>query len=272
MNSTMVPKAIEPNDVLIARADERLAHAYDKIARADEQLARLNEQLWKLEHDTANQPSPVVGRSRPQRGRSALRGLIGLLLALCIFAGAFVSQSSYGDATKLIVARWTPQLALTSSLPTENPGLPAQATSTAKVTAATPLLPQLTPSAQTTQQDIAPESALTSPELAQLLQAMARNLANVEQGIEQLKANQEQTARENAKATEQLKASQEQLTRLIAKASDQSKASEQNQRPKILTPLMRPIATATGNSVPTHQSSQARSRPRAPTQLQSDDQ
>ena len=32
MSSTTDPKAIEPNDVLAARADERLAHAYDEIA------------------------------------------------------------------------------------------------------------------------------------------------------------------------------------------------------------------------------------------------
>ena len=51
MNSTTAPKAIEPDDVVVARADERLVHAYDQIARADEQLARLNEQLSKLEQE-----------------------------------------------------------------------------------------------------------------------------------------------------------------------------------------------------------------------------
>src|SRR5258707_1321885 len=109
MNSTPNPKAIDPNDVLIARADERLAHAYEQIARADEQLVRVNEKLSKLEHDAAPHPAAVPGR-RPSRGRAALRGLIGLLLAGCIFVAAFVSQSSYGDAAKQIFARWTPQL------------------------------------------------------------------------------------------------------------------------------------------------------------------
>jgi hypothetical protein len=255
-----------------SRADERLAHAYDQIARADEQLARLNEQLSKLEHDAAPQPSAVVG-GRPPRGRLALRGFIGLLLAVCIFVGAFVSQSSYGDAAKLIVARWAPQPILTSSLPMEKPGLPAQPSpSTVQVAAATPALPQLTPSAQTVPQDVAPTAAPISPELAQLLQTMARDLANLEQGIEQLKANQEQTARENATATEQLKASQEQMTRLIAKASEKNKASEQNLRPRTLAPPLRPIATPTRKPVPTHQSPQASARPQAPTQLQPDDQ
>ena len=56
------------------------------------------------------------------------------------------------------------------------------------------------------------------------------DLANLEQGIGQLKANQEQIARDNAKATEELKASQEQMTRLIAKLSEHSKIAEPNLR------------------------------------------
>ena len=91
MNSTPNPKSTEPDDLLIARADERLAHAYEQIARADEQLARVNEQLSNLEHDAARDPSTVLG-PRPSRGGAVLRSLIGLLLAACIFAAAFVSQ------------------------------------------------------------------------------------------------------------------------------------------------------------------------------------
>src|SRR5258705_10603430 len=116
MNSTTDPKAIEPEDVLVARADERLVHAYDQIARADEQLARLNEQLSKLEHDTADNPSAAVSH-RPPRGRPVLRGFMGLLLAVCIFVGAFVLQSSYGGAAKVIVARWAPPPTCTALAP-----------------------------------------------------------------------------------------------------------------------------------------------------------
>jgi hypothetical protein len=83
-----------------------------------------------------------------------------------------------------------------------------------------------------------------SPEPAQVLQTMARDLASVEQQIEQLKA------------------SQEQMTRLIAKAS------EQNLRPKTSAPPPRPIATPTRRPVPTLPSQQARERAQAPTRLQ----
>src|SRR5437660_2016934 len=248
MNSTPNPQAIAPADVLMARADERLAHAYEQIAHADEQLARVNEQLLKLDQDAARSPSAVLGRL-PSPGRPMLRGLVGLLLAACIFVAAFVSQSSYGDAAKPIIARWAPQIVLASSLSR----LPAQPSPSAvEVAAAEPLPPpQTTPSVPGTPQDVAPTAAPVSPELARLLQTMARDLANVEQGIEQLKASQEQMAVDNAKAVEQLKASQEQMTRLIAKAS------EQNLRPKSSPPPSRPTATPTrkpASTLPSQQS------------------
>ena len=262
MNTTTDPKANEPDDVLVARADERLVHAYDQIARADEQLARLNEQLSKLEH-AAPDPSAVVGH-RPPRSRSALRGVIGLLLAVFIFVGAFVSQSSYGDEAKLMVAQWAPQLISTSSLPIEKPGFPAQPSpSTVQVAAATPGLPQPTASAQTAPQEFAPTAAPISPELTQLLQTMARDLANVQQGIEQLKTSQEELARENGRTAEQLKASQEQMARAIANASEQNlrRSTPVTVPPRIATPARRPVSALP----PT----EARAQARAPVPLRS---
>ena len=95
MNSTPSPKAIEPDDVLVARADQRLAHAYAQIARADEQIARVNEQISKLDQGAAPDPSAVLSR-RPARSGSLVRGLIGLLLAAGIFLACF----------RLAVALW----------------------------------------------------------------------------------------------------------------------------------------------------------------------
>jgi hypothetical protein len=96
---------------------------------------------------------------------------------------------------------------------------------------------------------------------------MARDLATLRQGIEQIKASQEQLARDNAHTAEQLKATQEQMARVIAKppeakpspakpsqaktseaktseakASD-AKPSQQNPRPRISAPPTRPTAT-----------------------------
>jgi Skp family chaperone for outer membrane proteins len=138
----------------------------------------------------------------------------------------------------------------------------------------------------------APPAAL-SPELTQLHQSIARDFAAVGQAIEQLKASQEQMARDNANVAAQLKASQEQTVRLIAQVSEQFKASqeqmardnanvaeqlkasqeqlarviaqvsEQKPRPRISALTPRPAATPTGKPVPTLSSPQATAQPKA---------
>jgi predicted FMN-binding regulatory protein PaiB len=268
MNSTPNLTTTEADDALVARADERLAHAYEQIARADEQLARVTEQLSQMEHDAARQPSAVPHR-KPSRGRPALRGLVGLLLAACIAAAAFASHTSYGDAAKLTISRWAPHLTSTLSLSMEKSGLPARPNpSTVQVAAVEAAPPQTTASAPGTARDVAPTVAPAPPELAQLLQEMTRVLANVEQGIEQLKAGQERMVSDNAKVVEQLRASQEQMARLVAKTSEQSLGP----RTSASAPPPRPVASPTRKPVPTQSSPQARARPRTPVQLEPDEQ
>jgi hypothetical protein len=266
MDTALNLKETDPRHVLVARADEELAHAYEQITRAGEELARAEKQLSKLEHD-------AILANRSLFDRPAVRGLMGLLLAACIGAAAFAAQSPYGDAVKEIIARWAPQLVLTSSLPLEKPGLPAQSSRPAVQAAAANAAPaQPAPSAQTAPETVAPTVAALSPETTQLLQSMAHDLAAVGQeierlkaSIEQLKTNQEQMARDNAKAAEQLKANQEQVARVIAKTSEaktsgakvsgaktsQAKASGQNLPPKISATPPRPTATATRKPAPT---------------------
>ena len=93
---------------------------------------------------------------------------------------------------------------------------------------------------------------------------MARDLATLGQRVEQIKASQEQTARDNANLAEQLKAGREELARAIAMVS------EQNLRPKIPTPLPRPSAIPTRQPVSTLLSPRATAKPQAEkTQLSS---
>lgn len=277
MNSTPKLKATGSNNGLISLADERLAHAYEEITHADEELRRVNEQLSKLEHD-ARDPSAIL-RRRPSRGRPALRGLIGLLLAASVFVAAFVSQSSYGDAARPFIARWVPQLIPTPSLSPEKPGLPAQLSeNNVQAAAAESVPPQSTPSAQAAPQDVAPTAAPVPPELAQVIQTMAQDVARVEQGVEQLKASQVQMASDNAKAVEELKASQAQMASDNAKVVEQLKASqeqitsliarisEQNLRPKTSTSLPSPIATPARKRAPNRP--QAGAHRQNPKQLQ----
>src|SRR5215212_8284294 len=93
--------------ILIVRADDVLNARADYHADADEQFARVTEEGSSLEPAAAHHSSAELPPT--PRGRPWLRGIIGLVLAACIIAAAFVSQSSYGDAAKLLIARWTPE-------------------------------------------------------------------------------------------------------------------------------------------------------------------
>jgi len=111
MNSTPNPQPTEPpqpteHDVLVAREIERQQAA-----------------LFRYWTDDDARHAAAVRGQRPSRGGPALRGLIGLLLAACIFGAAFVWHSSYGGgAAKLIIARWAPQLIPTPSGSPEKTG------------------------------------------------------------------------------------------------------------------------------------------------------
>src|SRR5258707_2466113 len=123
MDTTLDPKQTDPHHVLAARADEQLAHAHEEIKRADEQIVRTNEQLSRLVHEAARRRSR--GNRRSLRGRAA-RAFTGLMSTTCICVAAIVWQSSYGDAIRLILVRWAPQLVAPSSLALQNPVLPPQ--------------------------------------------------------------------------------------------------------------------------------------------------
>jgi len=276
MNSMPTPHTGNPDDVLAARADERLAHAYEQIVRADEQLARVTEQLSRLENDGARDPSAIPAL-RPSRDRPVLRGLIGFVLAAGICAAAYAAQTPYGETARLTVAQWAPHFISTSSLRSEKPGDTAQPIpSSVQLAAAEATPPQPAPSSRIPAQDVAPTPAPLPPELTQLLQTMAHDIAVVEQGIEQLKASQERMAADNARAIEQLKANQEQLTRVAAKPSDakpsdvkpSEKPSTRDLRAKTPAPPPPPRAVANAaRKPPPTPPSPARARPQ-PIQLQ----
>ena len=269
MDTTANPKQTDSHHVMVARADEELAHAHEQITRAHEEIGRTEEQLSELQHDVARQPSdhprsrmntfrPAVPSNPPSLGRRAVRAFISLALLGCIGVAAMAWQSpSSGDAAKQMIARWAPQLVPTLLLTLESPGLPAQRAPLAvRASAASAAPPQPAPLAQIAPQGVVPPASALSPDSAQLLQSMARDLATVGQRIEQLKAS-----------IDQLKAGQQQMSREIAKPFE-SKASEQNLRPKTSAPPPRPTAASTRKPV-TLSSPQATAQQAEKTQLSS---
>ena len=249
MNSTPAPKAPEGGDASGAPADEGLAHAYKQIVSADEQLARLSEQVARMERDAAG--APAAGpepQPPPPPARPASRTLVSLPWAACIVVAALVLLSSYGGA-KLLVGRWPSQPVSTQSSPPENPQLAAEPASPGgKLAAAEPTPPPAPPPAQATPPEATPPQALplqatpSPPTLvaqnapqgaatataavadpAQLLQTMARDLANLQRSIEQLNATHQQLAKaadDNSRNIAELRASQEEMKRALAKVSE----------------------------------------------------
>jgi hypothetical protein len=296
MNSTPGPKAAEARDASIAGADERLAHAYKQIVSADEQLARLSEQVARMERNAGRARSAGVGW-KSARGRRPLGALFGLALASCFIVAALVWQWSIGGAAGPVADASPPQLALAASLPPENPPLPVEPAPSAVQLAAAEVAPaQATPAVQTAPpataeaapqatavaetapqaavvaqaapQDAAPTAAAptvptaaaASPDLTQLLETMARDLANLQGSIEQFKATQQKAASDSAKEIAEIKASQEEMKRALAKVSEQN-PSRTSPPPAQSTQTTQP-APALRKPERTVQSPRERARPR----------
>ena len=160
MDTTLNPKQTDMRHGLVADADQELARAYEQITRADEQLVRAEDQLSKLEHDAA--PRHRLARMN-RRGR-AVRGFTGLLLAAFIGIAAMVSQSSYGDTARPIIARWVPQYFPSSSPALENRAARAHAVAAPEQPAAVVAAsPQPAALAQSAPEGAAPTTAGLSP-------------------------------------------------------------------------------------------------------------
>jgi hypothetical protein len=221
MHSSPGPKQTDSRNVLVARADEEFANALNRPARDQERASRLEQDAARY----ACEPQFPMDTFRPAlvRRRPALLGsLIGLLLAACVCVAAIVY---YGDEAKPTIARWAQQLVPTSSQLPEKPAPAQPSPPSAQMAALEQLSPAPAPpepagQAQIAPLDVAPTAAQVPPVLAELLQTIMRDLANVEQEIAQLKTSQAQIARDDAIVAEQVKASQEQIARVIAKASE----------------------------------------------------
>lgn len=178
-----------PNPQEANSLDAMVARLEKANALAYDQSAGV-EKVFKSEQNVGPDPSEQQGRPLlPNRGRRtpAFLAIVGLLLAVSVCVAAFAWRLTYADAAKLIIARWA------------NAELPRPASQPA---------------------------VSMSPELAQRLQTMARDLANLEQQIEQLRMSQEHMVRDNTVVSEQLKAALAQIVRDNAELGEQLKASQ----------------------------------------------
>ena len=163
-----------------------------------------------------------------------VKRVVMALLGLC-GATAAAAWQHYGDQATAMASEWAPPFVL-AALPSsvrpavaEQPSAPATEAAATEQTAAQPAAPV---TAAPVQSEPAATTATAAPfaESTQL-QSMARDLATMNQQVEELKAT-----------IAQLKAGQAQMTRELAKASEakaaETRPAEQNLRPRVsaLTP------------------------------------
>jgi hypothetical protein len=159
--------------------------------------------------------------ARSSFGRRALRAVAALLLTLGIGAAA-LSWQTFSYAGKKALLSWAPKWAIAASLPLDMLGLGKNSTPSDDPADATPA-EAAAPAQNASDGDTSGNAAATAavpPDAATQLQSMARELATANQQVETLKAS-----------IVELKASQQQMARDFAKVSD--KLAEQNAKAKI---------------------------------------
>jgi hypothetical protein len=232
-NSTPSPKQAVLQAAMAARLEEANARALQqgKLAREDKQPSKLPRDAGAADQPSDDQIVPVdtfsstlPGDRPPLFSRRAVGGITGLLLVACIGGAAIALQSIVGL-----------QFAPSSLLPQKEPSIPEQPSPLIVQADAAMTAVPLPASQDQTATDVTAATALRS-ELAEKLQTMARDIASLGNRIEQLKANQDQMARDNSKIAEQLKASQEQVD---------ANASKQNLRPERSAPSQPPVPIPT---------------------------
>jgi hypothetical protein len=195
---TTTPRDSESHDAMLAD----FTQALEQIARATPAPARPNEEIFKRKTGQPSERPMLAGIL----GRLSLPGalmswsLTGLLTVVCIAVIVFARPSSDGRAVQ--------------------PTTP----SSVDAARADPGVQQSLVQAQTAAQGAGPKAALIAPELTQWGQTIARELANLEQAIEQLKTSQAQLARDNADLADRLKETQEQMARHDAELAEHLKA------------------------------------------------
>jgi len=173
-------------------------------------------------------PPPVTEPARKSFGRRLMRGVVGMILTACVAGGAVLWQS-HGDAVRQIVTKAVGPLVqalLSRESPTPEPASPVVQTSAVGGGSAP----------QTTANDANSAQASSPPDTRELLNSLARELAHMRQDMDQMKG-----------AIAELKASDDQMAREIAKVSDRTtdKALEQALRPRASTvspPQAQPVA------------------------------
>ncbi len=252
MQSGVKPKATDdPHDFVVVPSDQvRVAPSDAEITDLLRAAARHQSGARAASDSSTPASVPAVDTrfratdvnadvpARSSFGRRALRAIAALLLTIGIGAAALGWQT-FSYAGKKALLSWAPKWAIAASLPLDKLGLGTHSTPSddpAEAAPGEPAAPAQSAADNTAPSNTAPSNAAASsaataavpPDPAQQLQSMARDLASANQQVETLKAS-----------IAELKASQQQMAREFA-----NKLAEQNAKAAKIAAAPRPAPAA----------------------------
>jgi hypothetical protein len=233
MQTGVKPKATDdPHDFVVVPSDQvRVAPSDAEITDLLRAAARHQSEAGARAASDPSAPSSVpavdttfratdVNADVPARrsfARRALRAIAALLLTIGIGAAA-LSWQTFSYAGKKALLSWAPKWAIAASLPLDKLGLGTHSTPSDDPPADARPAEAAAPAQSASDGDTSGNAgAAVPPDPSQQLQSMARDLASANQQVETLKAS-----------IAELKASQQQMAREFA-----SKLAEQNAKAKV---------------------------------------
>jgi len=186
MRSAQTQQAFDPQDAGMAGDDRDPGSSYMRIAQ--DVFARIEERLGELKSRTEAARPPVP---RASFGGSILRVLVILLLVIGVAGGALAFEWPRSEAVRLFVAQWAPQSVLDMLPATDTQDQSADAASSElRSTVANP-----GSSYQTTADNDEANANLSPMQQQQLIQKLVRDVETLQQGMDQLRAGQDQMLR-----------------------------------------------------------------------------
>jgi len=227
MSSSPNPIKVDPKDIPTLAPDVVLTRADHEAARQEPDgksapaAPDVGTGATTPPVDTsfrAASANPVKLKAHRSVGRRLLRGAVGMILTACI-AGAAVFWQPYGEAARQIVVKSVGPVVV-AFMSRESPaGEPSSASPVVQASVVPGTSAPQHPGEATS------ASAASSPvDTTELLQSLARELAHMRQEMDQMRG-----------AVAELKAGEEQIAREIAKVSDKTtdRALEQALRPRV---------------------------------------
>jgi hypothetical protein len=215
---------VDPAEVGIGAKYRDSLFGYQRMAK--EIIASIEERLEEL--TARHSPDAESVTLRTPRGSWLLRGVVGLLLVAAILGGVLVWQWPRNETVRSMVARTAPQPVI--DLLSDNRQQDAPADQSAPTDSGL----QAASLYRTTSDNDRTNSVTPSIDQSQLVQRMARDIATLQEGIEQLRAGQDQLLRMMMRPSSGLNAQARTPARAVAAQQTTGLA------PSPLLPLRRP--------------------------------